>query len=80
VLWRGDAVLQVPSTALFRQRGGWRVFVVARERIASREVQVGREGGGRMEVTGGLAEGDLVVRHPSDRLREGVRARPAPPE
>jgi len=80
VLWRGDAVLQVPSTALFRQRGAWRVFVVEAGRIASREVQVGREGGGRTEVTGGLAEGDLVVRHPSDRLKEGARARPAPPE
>jgi HlyD family secretion protein len=80
VLWRGDAVLQVPSTALFRQRGAWRVFVLEAGRIASREVQVGREGGGRTEVTGGLAEGDLVVRHPSDRLKEGARARAAPPE
>lgn len=77
VLWRGDSVLQVPSTALFRRNGGWRVFVVEDGRIASREVQVGREGGGRTEVTGGLEAGAVVVRHPSDRIEEGVRARPA---
>jgi HlyD family secretion protein len=80
VLWRGADVLQVPSTALFRQRGAWRAFVVEAGRIASREVQIGREGGGRTEVTGGLADGDLVVRHPSDRLKDGARARPAPTE
>ena len=77
VLWRGDSVLQVPSTALFRRNGGWRVFVVEDGRLASREVQVGREGGGRTEVTDGLEAGALVVRHPSDRIEEGVRARPA---
>ncbi|HEX5818299.1 MAG TPA: HlyD family efflux transporter periplasmic adaptor subunit [Gemmatimonadales bacterium] len=77
VLWRGDTVLQVPSTALFRRNGGWRVFVVEDGRIASREVQVGREGGGRTEVVGGLGAGALVVRHPSDRIEEGVRALPA---
>jgi putative endopeptidase len=36
--------------------------------------------GGHTEATGGLAEGALVVPHPSDRLKEGARARPAPPE
>jgi HlyD family secretion protein len=77
VLWRGDSLLQVPSTALFRRNGGWRVFVVEDGRIESREVQVGREGGGRTEVRGGLDAGALVVRHPSDRIEEGVRARPA---
>jgi HlyD family secretion protein len=77
VLWRGDSVLQVPSTALFRRNGGWRVFVLEGGRIEAREVRVGREGGGRTEVTTGLAPGALVVRHPSDRIEEGARARPA---
>jgi HlyD family secretion protein len=79
VLWHGDSVLQVPSTSLFRRNGGWWIFTVEGGRIASREVQVGREGGGRTEVTGGLAAGALVVRHPSDRMKEGARARAAAP-
>ena len=74
VLWHGDSVLQVPSTALFKRNGGWRVFVLEDGRIVSREVTVGREGGGRTEVTGGLAAGAQVVRHPSDRIKDGARA------
>jgi hypothetical protein len=29
-----------------------------------------------MEILNGLAVGDLVVRHPSDKLRDGMRVRP----
>lgn len=74
VLWHGDSVLQVPSTAPFRRDGAWQVFVLEDGRARLRTVQLGREGGGRTQVVDGVAPGTLVVRHPSDRLKDGARA------
>jgi HlyD family secretion protein len=71
--WAADAVLQVPTSALFRQNEGWAVFAVHDGRAHIRPVQVGHRGPLSAEVTGGLAEGDRVVAHPGTSLTEGVR-------
>jgi HlyD family secretion protein len=78
VVWRGDDVLRVPSSALFRQREGWAVFVVDGAVARRREVEVGARGPFEAEVRAGLAAGERVVLHPSDRLADGVRVRAAP--
>ncbi|MCU0621975.1 MAG: efflux RND transporter periplasmic adaptor subunit, partial [Gemmatimonadales bacterium] len=74
VLWRGADVLQVPATSLFRRNGAWQVFALENGRARLTPVTPGREGGGRTEIVAGLEPGMRVVRHPSDRLRDGVRA------
>jgi membrane fusion protein, copper/silver efflux system len=56
------SVLSMPSEALIRT--GKRTLVMVAEsegRYQPREVQVGRESGGRIEVLGGLEEGQQVV-------------------
>lgn len=73
VLWQGDAVLSVPSTSLVPVDGGWGVYVAVEGRARLRPVTVGRIGARSVEVTGGLAAGDVVVRHPDERIGEGVR-------
>ncbi len=76
VVWEGSGVLQVPASALFRRGDGWSVFVVEGERARQRDVQVGHRTAFDAEIVHGLKDGEVVVRHPSDRIAEGVRVRP----
>ncbi len=72
VEWRGDDVLQVPLSALFRDNGDWAVFRV-RDGIAARvAVEIGRRNGRMAEITAGLDAGDQVVTHPSDKVSDGA--------
>jgi HlyD family secretion protein len=75
VLWQGEQVLQVPSSALFRHAGGWAVFAVDDGRARRVAVEIGARGGLATEVKGGLRAGQRVVSHPDDRIAEGVRLR-----
>jgi HlyD family secretion protein len=78
VLWEGDDVLQIPTSALFRSDGRWSVFVVADGRAQRREVRTGRRSGMVTQILEGLEPGEVVVTHPGDRVRDGVRVRPEP--
>jgi len=78
VLWEGEDVLQVPSSALFRARDRWQVFVVEDGRLTLRAVETGRESGLMRQVRSGLTAGEVVVSHPDDRLEEGLRVVPEP--
>jgi HlyD family secretion protein len=73
ILWQGDSVLTVPASALFRHGEGWRVFVVERGRARQRDVVVGHHTSFDAEIVRGLVAGEIVIRHPSDRIAEGVR-------
>lgn len=75
VLWQGEQVLQVPSSALFRHAGGWAVFVEEGGRAQRVVVEIGARGGLATEVKRGLRGGQRVVSHPDDRIAEGVRLR-----
>jgi len=75
VLWRADSVLKAPASALFRLDEQWFAFVVEGGRVRPRPVTLGHRGEFDTEVLGGLAVGDLVVRHPSDKLKDGIRVR-----
>jgi HlyD family secretion protein len=67
----------VPTSALFRHGEGWAVFLVDGSVARRREVEVGARSPFEAEVRAGLAPGDRVVVHPSDRLADGVRVRAA---
>jgi HlyD family secretion protein len=71
-LWRDGAALAVPVSALFRNNGEWSVFVVEEDRAALRSVSVGRRNTLAAQVLDGLGEGETVVLHPGDRVRDGV--------
>lgn len=77
ILWEGDSVLAVPSSALFRRGEGWAVYRIERGRAQERPVVVGQESASLSEIVSGLARGDLVIRHPTDQIEDGVRVRPA---
>jgi HlyD family secretion protein len=73
VLSDADDVLSVPLTALYRDGDAWAVFVAAGGRAERRHVEIGRRNGLAAEIVAGLAGGERVVVHPSDRVVHGVR-------
>jgi HlyD family secretion protein len=68
-------VLKVPTSSLFRVGNKHAVFLVRDDVVHLRHVKVGRQNGLDAEILEGLAQGDLVVLHPSDRVEEGVSVR-----
>jgi HlyD family secretion protein len=75
VIWQADRVLKVPWSALVREGDGWRVFVSDGDRARPRDVTVGRQGEFEVQILDGLQAGDVVVRHPTDQIVDGVRVR-----
>ncbi|HDS15046.1 MAG TPA: HlyD family efflux transporter periplasmic adaptor subunit [Proteobacteria bacterium] len=75
ILWRGERVLQVPGSALFRVGEDWALFVIERDRVRRQIVGIGRRGDFNVELVSGLAAGALVVNHPADELDEGRKVR-----
>ena len=75
IVARGEGVLLVPVAALFREQDEWRVFVVTNGRAEKRGVTLGLRGTTQAEVTSGLADGDVVIRFPGDRVEGGVRVK-----
>ncbi len=73
VLWESNDVLKVPLSSLFRQASEWAVFVDRDGRARLQPVVIGQMNGIEAQVLEGLAAGDLVVVHPSDRVSDGAR-------
>lgn len=76
VVWEGDDVLQLPASALFRRGGEWHVFALDGSVVRLRPVTIGARSSEAAELLSGLAEGDTVVLHPTDKLADGVRVAP----
>lgn len=76
VLWEGKDVLQLPSSALFRQGKGWAVFRLDGRRARLTPVEIGQRAGLATQVLSGLHAGDRVVAHPDETIRDGVRVKP----
>jgi HlyD family secretion protein len=68
--------VSVPLTAMLYGSAGTVVQVIKRGRIETRRVEVGLMSAGQVEISSGLAEGDMVVARAGALLREGdpVRA------
>jgi HlyD family secretion protein len=75
ILWRGEDVLVVPESALFRRGDQHYVFVVDGDIARERVVETGNSDGFRIAVRSGLEEGEQVVRHPDNSLSSGARVR-----
>jgi HlyD family secretion protein len=76
IVWEKAGVLKVPTSALFRNGQGWAVFRVESGRAIRRPVTVGKKSSLEAELIEGLAEGDAVVIHPSDKVFDGVEIMP----
>ncbi|MBS1120204.1 MAG: Efflux transporter, family, subunit [Deltaproteobacteria bacterium] len=66
-------VRQVAASALFRHAEGWAAFVVQDGKASLRTVKVGKRNPMQAEVLEGLADGETVVVHPGELVRDGSR-------
>ena len=76
VLWQDDKVLQIPSSALFRNGDQWFVFAVENSIAKRRPVQIGHRSGLAAEIVSGLKEGDVVIPHPDETVEDGKAVEP----
>ncbi len=75
-VWRGDDVLRLPASAVFRAEESWAAFVAEGGKAMTRPVEIGQTNGLQTEVLSGLEEGEKVIAYPSDSVRDGVPVRP----
>jgi HlyD family secretion protein len=72
LVWEGRDIVTVPLGALFRDGESWAVFVVDGEVARVRCIAIGERTMRRAQVLDGLAVGEAVLLHPSDRIADGV--------
>jgi RND family efflux transporter MFP subunit len=68
--------LLVPASAIEAIAGTTRVYVVANGIVEERIVTLGDRAGDRVELTSGVAAGDVVVLEPKGRLSDGTPVQP----
>ncbi len=71
-------VLLVPAEAIVANGGESGVFVVERDVVRFRRVEIGARRSDRVAVTSGLTEQDVIVLSPPPRLDDGDRVRVRP--
>lgn len=76
VLWEGQDVLQLPTSALFRRGAGWAVFAIEDGRAHLKPVEVGQRAGLATQVLSGIEAGTRVVSHPDEAIHDGARVKP----
>jgi HlyD family secretion protein len=75
IIWEAVDVLQVPASSLFRKGDGWAIYAVENNRARLRMVEVGQRNGLMAEILSGVREGESIIAHPDDTIKEGVRVR-----
>jgi RND family efflux transporter MFP subunit len=70
-----NQLLVVPATAVLMDARGTRAALVRGGAISWRKVEIETDLGDKVAISTGLAEGDVLVAAPSDRLVEGMRVR-----
>jgi membrane fusion protein (multidrug efflux system) len=71
-----EPLLVVPATAVLIDAQGTRSALVRDGAIAWRKVEIEKDLGESVAISAGLADGDVLVAAPSDRLVEGMRVSP----
>ncbi len=76
---RANAPLVIPSEAMIVRGDGTEVALVRDgHTIHLQKIEVGRDYGDRLEVTGGLTEGQTIIANPGDVVREGLQVQTVP--
>jgi HlyD family secretion protein len=73
VEWESANALQLPVSALFRDKGKWAVFAVEGGRAKLVPVKIGRMNDEWAELLGGLKKGASVILHPSEKITDEAR-------
>lgn len=74
-IWQNANVLLVPAGALFREGNQWKTFLFDNGKARQVTLEVGHSDGRMTEVLSGLKEGDQVLLHPPDTVKDGAQVR-----
>jgi HlyD family secretion protein len=69
-IWHADEVLVVPASALFREGNTWKTYRYEQGKAYLTTIEVGHSDGRLSEVNKGLKEGDRVLLHPPDSVKD----------
>lgn len=75
VTWSSPGVLKAPLSAIFRRGERWSVFAIDAGRAKTKEVEIGHRNELEVEILKGLTEGEEVVLHPSNQLKDGMKVK-----
>ena len=75
VEWESASTLQLPVSALFRDKGKWAVFAVENGRANLVPITIGRMNDEQAELLGGLRKGATVILHPSEKISDDARVK-----
>ncbi len=76
VTWKADEVTKIPTSALFRDKNVWSVFIVDEGIARLTPVEVGHRNDREAEISSGLESGQTVILHPGDNLFDGSKVIP----
>ncbi|MGE0768524.1 MAG: efflux RND transporter periplasmic adaptor subunit [Hyphomicrobiaceae bacterium] len=78
-VYEAASAIRVPISALFRRGEQWATYVVQNGRAIATSIDIGQRNSAFAEVLTGLAEGTVVVLHPSDKVQDRTRVVPVEP-
>jgi len=73
IIWSQKDVLTVPLSALFRQGNSWATFKIVDGTARLVKIKIGHRNTRQAEIIEGLKQGDTVILHPSDRVKDEIR-------
>jgi HlyD family secretion protein len=73
IVWQAKDVLKVPTSSLFRRGENWAVFTAGNGRARLCTVEIGPRNSSDAQVIKGLSEGEIVIVHPSDTIKDDSR-------
>lgn len=72
---QGAPALLIPANAVETVAGTSRVYVLKSDKVEERIVTTGQTAGDKLEVTSGVAQGEVVALDPRGKLTDGMRVR-----
>lgn len=69
---RGEDIVTIATSALFREGQAWEAFVVSDGRAERRQVVLGRRNEDRAEILEGIEPGEPVILFPPETVEDGV--------
>ena len=71
--WHSDDTLTIPSSALFRENNSWKTYLMQDGKAHKTDVEIGQSDGKLSQLLSGLNEGDRVLLHPPDAVKDQSR-------
>jgi HlyD family secretion protein len=75
VVYAAEGAVTVPVGAIFRDAGGWAVFVVRDGFARKQPIDVPRRSSTDALVLSGVTPGERVILYPAERVRDGAKVR-----